>query len=96
MGLKPAKYRSEIKILADILKVIKREARAKPTRILYKANLSYDRLNKYLERLKSAGLIQELENKSKSKYYILTQKGEEFLNEYRKFERFAEAFGFIL
>lgn len=73
MELKPAKYRSEIKILADILRVIRREVRAKPTRIPYKANLSYDRLNKYLERLKSAGLIQELENEFKSSILCLNQ-----------------------
>ncbi len=94
MSFKPAKYRSEIKILADILRVIRREREAKPTRILYKANLSYDRLIKYLEKLRSMGLIDELEGRSKS--YVLTHKGFEFLTEFEKFEKFAEAFGFIL
>ena len=96
MAFKPAKYRSEIKILADILKVIQRERKAKPTRILYKANLSYERLNKYLEKLKTARLILEEEDESGSKYYVLTQEGERFLREYEKFEKFAEAFGFLL
>ena len=94
MNDKPARYRSELKILVDILNVIKKEKESKPTRILYKANLSHDRLNKYLEKLKSIGLIDEIEIESKT--YTLTEKGREFLKEFNKFEKFASAFGFIL
>lgn len=94
MNNKPARYRSELKILVDILNVIKQEKESKPTRILYKANLSHDRLNKYLEKLKSIGLIDEIEIESKK--YTLTEKGREFLKEFNKFEKFSSAFGFIL
>ncbi|NIO21601.1 MAG: hypothetical protein GTN76_12880 [Candidatus Aenigmarchaeota archaeon] len=94
MSFKPTKYRSELKILVDILNVIRQENEAGPTKILYKANLSYDRLVKYLEKLKSMELIVEFESKSKS--YALTEMGFEFLREFRKFEKFARAFGFIL
>ena len=96
MTFRPARYRSEMKILADILKVVEREGKAKPTRILYKANLSYERLNRYLEMLKAARLILEEEDEARSRYYTLTREGEAFLREYEKFERFAEAFGFLL
>ncbi|HKZ40462.1 MAG TPA: winged helix-turn-helix domain-containing protein, partial [Candidatus Hodarchaeales archaeon] len=65
---------------------------AKPTRILYGANLSHDRLIKYLEELKSLGVIQE--SGTDDKLYGLTQKGIEFMNNFRKVESFAEAFGF--
>jgi len=88
-----AKYRSQFRIYVDIMHVIQRENNeAKPTRILYGANLSHDRLIKYLEELKSLGVIQE--SGTDDKLYGLTQKGIEFMNNFRKVESFAEAFGF--
>ena len=77
------------------MRVIQRENnQAKPTRILYGANLSHDRLVKYLDELKGLGVIQE--NGTDDKMYSLTQKGIEFLNNFRKVESFAGAFGFRL
>ena len=88
-----AKYRSQFRIFVDILRVIQREGNeAKPTRILYGANLSHDRLVKYLEELKGLGVIQE--SRPDEKVYGLTQKGIEFLDNFRKVEDFAGAFGF--
>jgi len=88
-----AKYRSQFRIYVDIMHVIQRENNeAKPTRILYGANLSHDRLIKYLEELKALGVIQEIGRDDK--VYSLTQKGIEFLNNFRKVESFASAFGF--
>ena len=88
-----AKYRSQFRIYVDIMHVIQRENNeAKPTRILYGANLSHDRLVKYLDELKTLGVIQE--SGMDEKTYSLTQKGIEFLNNFRKVESFASAFGF--
>jgi len=88
-----AKYRSQLRIYVDIMRVIQREDnQAKPTRILYGANLSHDRLIKYLEELKGLGVIQE--SGTDDKVYSLTQKGIEFMNNFRKVESFASAFGF--
>jgi predicted transcriptional regulator len=88
-----AKYRSQFRIYVDIMRVIqKEENQAKPTRILYGANLSHDRLVKYLEELKGLGVIQE--TGTEDKIYSLTQKGIEFMNNFRKVESFASAFGF--
>ena len=94
LAAKPAaKYRSQFRIYVDIMHVIQRENNeAKPTRILYGANLSHDRLIKYLEELKSLGVINE--SGTDDKLYGLTQKGIEFVNNFRKAESFAEAFGF--
>jgi len=89
----PSKYRSQLRIYVDIMRVIQRESNeAKPTRILYGANLSHDRLVKYLEELKNLGVIQE--TGTDDKIYSLTQKGIEFLNNFRRVETFASAFGF--
>jgi predicted transcriptional regulator len=88
-----AKYRSQLRIYVDIMRVIQRERNeAKPTRILYGANLSHDRLVKYLEELRTLDVIQE--TGTDDKVYSLTQKGVEFLNNFRKVESFASAFGF--
>ena len=78
-----------------MMHVIQRENnQAKPTRILYGANLSHDRLVKYLEELESLGVIQE--SGTEDKVYGLTQKGIEFLNNFRRVESFASAFGFTI
>ena len=66
---------------------------AGPTKILYAANLSHDRLTQYLEELVSKELIQEADENESNKSYLLTEKGREFLNEYKKIERFSQAFG---
>ena len=88
-----AKYRSQFRIYVDIMRVIQREGNeARPTRIMYGANLSHDRLVKYLEELKGLGVIQESE--FDEKVYGLTQKGFEFLSNFEKVEAFAGAFGF--
>ncbi|RLF07206.1 MAG: hypothetical protein DRJ64_03475 [Thermoprotei archaeon] len=84
--------RSKLRILADILKVIYEENGARITQILYGANLSYDRLIKYMDELLSKELIVERKDKQGSKYY-LTQKGKKFLAEFKRIEKFAEAFG---
>lgn len=96
MTEKPAKYRSQIRIYADILLVIEREkGNAKPTHVLYGANLSHDRLVKYLAQLKEQGLVEE-EGVSDRTTYSLTDKGIEFLNQFKKVSQFAEAFGFVI
>ena len=84
---------NQLRVYADIMCVIQRESnQAKPSRILYGASLSHDRLVKYLEELQSLGVIQE--TGTEDKVYGLTQKGIEFLNNFRRVESFASAFGF--
>jgi len=96
MTQKLPKYRSQMRIYVDVMRVIQRENnRAKPTRILYGANLSHDRLLKYLEELKTLGVIEEVANED-DRFYKLTQKGIEFLNQFRAIEGFAGAFGFAI
>jgi len=95
MMRKLPKYRSQMRIYVDIMRVIQREDNhAKPTRILYGANLSHDRLMKHLEELKALGVIEEVGNEER--VYALTQKGVEFMNEFIRIERFSSAFGFVI
>ncbi len=87
-----ARYRSKIRIMVDILRVVQKEGETRVTKILYGANLSHDRLNKYLGELMSRGLVTSFDQEGLT-FYSLTDKGKRFLFEFRKFERFAEAFG---
>jgi predicted transcriptional regulator len=96
MTQKLPKYRSQMRIYVDIMRVVQREENhAKPTRILYGANLSHDRLVKHLDELKALGVIEEVPD-GDDRFYRLTQKGIEFMNQFRSVERFATAFGFAI
>jgi len=69
------------------------EEGAGPTKILYSANLSHDRLTQYLDELVEKELIKEMDPESNNRSYLLTEKGREFLREFVRMERFSEAFG---
>jgi len=85
--------RSKISILVDILRLILRKNnKAKPTHILYGANLSHLRLKKYLGLLLENQFIEEFAE-SEHKFYRVTTKGLEFMQEFRKVQQFSEAFG---
>ncbi|NHV99650.1 MAG: winged helix DNA-binding protein [Thaumarchaeota archaeon] len=89
----PKEYRSKARIYFDILNQIAEEGgRAGPTRILYGANLSHDRLTKHLAQLINLGLIVE-EKEEDRVFYSLTEKGMAFIQEFRRIQAFAKAFG---
>lgn len=89
------KQRSPLKIHLDILDTVKAEGNTRPTRILYRANLSHDRLVKYLGELVAKGLIEEKQDEG-DKYYVLTQKGLEFMIQVKKAEAFVQGFGLAI
>jgi len=76
-------YRSRLDIIADILHVVSKEG-AKKTQIMYQANLSYKVLTKYLTEVIEACLVRLQRNE---RIYVLTSKGREFLEKYRKYSR---------
>ena len=88
-------YRSKMRILADMMRAIQSEGEegAGPTKILYTANLSHDRLKQYIDELVNKELIVEEDPDSNNRTYFLTEKGREFLREFIRIERFSEAFG---
>jgi len=84
--------RSKASILQDILRAIHNKGgKARPTHILYSANLSHDRLKKYLDMLVLNGFIKR--QQGDNTYYEITQKGLEFLSGFNKMKRFFDAFG---
>ena len=93
--VQPERPRSTLKIYLDILVTVRDEGRAKPTRVLQKANLAYDRLNRHLQELVSKQLLEERQMEE-SRYYVLTPKGLEFIDNVRKAEAFVKGFGISL
>lgn len=90
--VQPEKPRSKIRIYMDILQVIREDGQAKPTRILQKANLSHDRLTRYLGELVDKSLVSENQDNG-NRYYTLTEQGTKFLDELKKAQTFASGFG---
>lgn len=89
------KQRSVLRIHLDILNAVSEEGDAKPTHVLYKANLSHERLVKYLDELTSKGLI-EVKQDGENRTYNLTPKGVSFLLEMRRAEAFVSGFGLAI
>lgn len=87
------KRRSKMHILLDMLMTIERKGgRAKPTHILYGANLSHKRLKEYLDFLLERAFIEETEVKGRL-YYRITERGSAFVREFEKIEELSSAFG---
>ena len=89
------KQRSALRINLDILNAIQDMREAKPTHILYKANLSHDRLVRYLDELAAKGLI-EVQHEGENRTYRMTPKGVSFLIEMRRAESFVQGFGLAI
>ena len=80
-------------MLHDMLEAIQAKGgQIKPTHLLYKANLSHDALKRYVQELTDGGLVEFRETK-RGKVYALTDKGYDFLSQYKQFREFSESFG---
>jgi predicted transcriptional regulator len=75
-------YRDRLDIIADILNVTGHNA--KKTQIMYQANLSYSVLQRYLSEVAAASLVSF---ESQSQSFVLTSKGREFLQAYKKYNK---------
>ena len=76
------KYRSRFQIVADVLSVT--AGGAKKVHIMFKANLSYELLVRYLAEVLDAGLVRF---EGSAGRYRLTRKGEDFLKRYDEYAK---------
>jgi predicted transcriptional regulator len=79
---RPLKRRSRFETKYDILRAIQQEhggGEARPTHIMYKANVSWVVMQNYLDELESQELIAGVPQPSGHKKYSLTAKGIECL-----------------
>ena len=79
---KMSKRRTTLNIFTDILKTAENEV--KKTHIVYKANLNFTIIKKYLKYLKKDGLMTG--PTSESRVYKTTDKGVKFLNTYESLQ----------
>lgn len=75
------KHRDKIDIVAKILNAARQNVGK--TQIMYQANLNYDMLKKYLARITDYEFIF-LDEKQ---HYQITEKGQGFLDTYRKYSK---------
>ena len=76
-----SKYRDRLRIVADILLIA--NDKAKKTRIMYQANLSYRLLCRYLKEVLDADLVKSEDDDC----YALTAKGREFLDKHEEYSK---------
>ena len=90
-------YRTSMQIVADLLVATDQcgQDGIKTTSLLTKANLSHSRLSKFLENLTGAELINKIEYDGKNAF-VITPKGKQYLESYKKFSDIAESFGLDL
>ncbi len=79
-------YRDRLDIIADILNVASKNA--KKTQIMYQANLSYKVLQRYLTEIVEASLVRFEDD---HQYYLLTGKGQEYLDAYKEYARLSKS-----
>lgn len=91
-------HRTHISIIADILDTVREykyegKKGAIVTHLISRAHVPHTRLLSLLLELETSGLLYELPEESK---YCISEKGMEFLKNYRQFKDFAEGFGLRL
>ena len=94
MGRIMVVYRTSMQIVADLLVATDQcgQEGIKTTSLLTKANLSHSRLEKFVSNLTGAGLVTKIEYDGKNTF-VITPKGKQYLEQYRKFSDIAESFG---
>lgn len=92
-----ATYRTSMQIVADLLTAAEQcgQEGIKVTTLLTRANLSHSRLAKFIENLTGAELINKIEFDGKNTY-VITPKGIQYLESYKRFHDLAGSFGLDL
>ncbi len=79
--------RGRLEIIYEILSICRKPTNK--TSILYKCNLSYNQLQKYLSYLLSQNLLKSFKGERKQ-FYQVTEKGKDFLDEYEQLNTLLE------
>ena len=83
-----------MQIVADLLVATDQcgQGGIKTTSLLTKANLSHSRLEKFVSNLTGAGLVTKIEFDGRN-LFVITPKGRQYLESYKKFSDLAGSFG---
>tara|TARA_B100000029_G_scaffold511405_1_gene605361 strand:+ start:1238 stop:1525 length:288 start_codon:yes stop_codon:yes gene_type:complete len=89
-------YRTKIEIVSDILVSAEEQTfqqdGASKMQLIREANISHGRLSKILSDLVSQGLLEQV-NSDRAYRYRISSIGKDFLDEYKKFNKFTSDFG---
>ena len=87
-------YRSHQQIVSDVLTITQDANRSgiAITVLCQKANQSHSRLRNLLTKLTSSGLVNKIEYDGKN-VFVITPKGRQYLEQYKRFSDVAESFG---
>ena len=87
-------YRHSTQIVCDLLTVTQNSGNdgIAVTKLCHQSNLAHGRLQTFIKRLTSSGLVNKIEYDGRNTY-VITEKGRMFLTEYKKFNEFASSFG---
>ena len=90
-------YRTGMQIVADMLYITEQTGQEgiKTTTLLTKANLSHSRLEKFVKNLTGAGLMNKIDFDGKN-VFVITPKGKQYLESYKRFSDLAGSFGLEL
>jgi len=88
-----ARKRERLEVIRDILTSIRETRNIKPTRLLYSSNLSPQMFKEYINELIGKEFIKLEVDKKEKKFFSITKKGNDFLQEYKIIENFVENFG---
>ena len=87
-------YRHHQQILADVLLITQDANRngVGVTKLCTKSNISHGRLRSLLSTLTGSGLINQIRFDGRNTF-VITEKGSQYLEQYKKFSEIAESMG---
>ena len=87
-------YRHHQQILADVLLITQDSNRNGIfiTKLCTKSNISHGRLRSLLTTLTGSGLVNQIKFDGKNTF-VITEKGSQYLEQYKKFSEIAESMG---
>ena len=87
-------YRHHQQILADVLLITQDANRngVGVTKLCTKSNISHGRLRSLLTTLTGSGLVNQIKFDGKNTF-VITEKGSQYLEQYKKFSEIAESMG---
>jgi len=88
-----AKKRERLEVIRDILKTVREGRKIKPTRLLYSSNLSPQMFKDYVDELLLKGFVETEIDKKEKKFFKISAKGNDFLEQYKAIENFVQNFG---
>ena len=84
--------RTKLEVTKDLLEILAKGKKVKKTHLIYKANLSNNSIKPYLDSLLKNELIKQIYGEGRN-FFVITEKGISFLEEFSKIKIFSDAYG---